>query len=324
MNKEWFNIKTDNIEVPEDELFLAIDKGIEKGRKRKKYKKKTKILLSLTSIAASLLLVSGFVFSPMTKVMASVPIIGSFYESLNMKMGEQLEEINLITELNETASDKGINITLTSVYYDGIYIGITFKADGFELLDDEDVDGAYDFYLYEEEGVKVGWGGALRDLEKVDNYYVTAIEIEYPDKHLPKDFTLPIIFEKMGGIEGKWEFEVPVTQLPLKKYEIENRFTQNEKYSFNLESMIIGETNIRMDYTTTIPEDWLNFRILDDKGNELAAYTIQSHSIEYATFRGASVGDSKYLLIYPAYYEKVKGKWNLIKLEPIKVNMEDN
>ena len=166
MKKDWFNIKTDNIEVPTEELFSAIEKGLDNGRRNRKNKRKTWLAASFASMAASLILISGFAFSPMTKVLANVPVIGSIYESLHMKIGKELEAKNLVTELNQTASDNGVDVTLTSVYYDGVYVGITFKAEGEDLTNEINRDGLltdYDYYLHKEQineqEVKMGWVG---------------------------------------------------------------------------------------------------------------------------------------------------------------------
>ncbi|MBS4201142.1 DUF4179 domain-containing protein [Bacillus sp. FJAT-49732] len=320
MNKISFNVKMENIEVPVDELFSAIDKGIEKGRKRKKYKKNAFKALSIVSMAASLILVSGFIFSPITKVLASVPVIGSIYESLHLNMGKNLEAKNLVTEVNQTVSNNGVNVTLTSVYYDGVYIGITFKTDGESLkgFESKDLYNDYDFYLYEKDGMKYNWTGSGEGLQKVDDYYVSAIEMQYPDKQLPKDFTVPITFTKMGDVEGTWQFDIPVTHLPLKTFTIENNTSQDEKYSFTLESIVLGETNIRLDYTTSIPDDYLNFKIMDDKGNELAEDTHRTHGSESAVFE-TGIGDTKYLVICPIY--RIEGVDT--ELEPLMVNVQD-
>ncbi|MGE8207304.1 DUF4179 domain-containing protein [Heyndrickxia sp. NPDC080065] len=333
MNKEWFNVKTENIEVPVDELFTAIDKGIEKGRRKKKNKKKTKLAVSITSIAASLLLVSGFVFSPMTKVLASVPVIGSIYKSFDMKMGKELEAKNLVTKISQTASDKGITITLTSVYYDGIYIGITFKAEGEPLAKFEEkcrlvLDqgfslwekgiSEFDYYLYKMDGMKWSGGGRDSHLQKVGDYYKGAMEMQFIYEQLPKDFTLPITFENMGGVKGNWHFEIPVKQLPLKTLTFENSTSQDENYSFTMKSMIIGKSNIRLDYKTSIPMDFLNFKIIDDKGNDLSE-ALRSLGSDSAIFE-TGIGDTKYLVIYPQH----RGYLKYIDLEPLKVNVQDN
>ena len=327
MNKGLFNVKTDNIDVPTEELFSAIEKDLEKGRRNRKIKQKTWIAMSFASIAASLILISGFAFSPMTKVLANVPVIGSIYESLHLNMGKELEAKNLITELNQTASDNGVDVTLTSVYYDGVYVGITFKAEGEDLSNEINRDGLvldYDYYLYKEQineqEVKMGWGGRMSSLQEVENYYTFSIELEYPDKQLPKDFTLPMTFTFMGGVEGTWQFDIPVTQLPLKTYTIENSISQDENYSFTMESMVIGESNMRLDYTTNIPEDFLHLIITDDKGNKSPYDTLLRYGPDSATFESGIKDDINYLIIHPMYRMDEK----TIELEPIKVNLQNN
>lgn len=317
MNKVWFNGKIDNMKVPEKELFSVIDEAIEKGKKHKKYKKRSRMTIFACSTSVALILISGFVFTPMTKVLAAVPLVGSIYESLHMNMGAEIEKKELITELNQTVSDNGIDITITSAYYDGSYIGVTFKAEGEGLSNSAVVD--YSFYHYVKNGVKMGWSGFLGDLIEVDGYYESAIQIQYPEKELPKEYTLPLIFDNMGGVDGKWEFEIPVTQLPMKKVSMEVSTSKNEKFSFSLTSLVIGESNMRLHYSTTIPTDNLILKIIDDKGTELTKNTLLQYGDESAIF-STGIGDkTKYLLIYPIY----RTKDETIELEPIKVKVLD-
>ncbi|MGM8216428.1 DUF4179 domain-containing protein [Bacillaceae bacterium W0354] len=318
MDKVWFHVKTDNIEVPEEELFSVIDTAIKKGKKSKKHKKKSKMTVSMASMTVALILISGFVFAPMTKVLAGVPYIGSIYESLHMDMGKELEDKKLVTELNQTISDNGIDITITSVYYDGIYIGITFKAEGEGL--NNNLDNDYSFYHYIDNGVKIGWSGSNGDLIKVDNYYESAIQVQYPDEQLPKEFTIPITFENMGGVEGDWQFDIPVSQLPMIAVHVENSTTKDENYYFTLDSIVIGESNMRLDYITTIPTEYLNFKIIDDKGNELSNNSLFSWGSEFAVFETGIEANTKYLLIYPVYRQDRK----YTVLEPLRVNVQDN
>lgn len=339
MNKIWFNEKVSNIEIPEEELFLAIDKGIKEGRKRKTFKRNTKWIASLTTIAASLLIASGFVFSPVAKVMANAPIIGSFYKNLyegyegpSFKMGRQLESNNLITELHETVTDNGVNVTITSAYYDGSYIGVSFKAEGLDLTEEEleklenSDDGSFEYDFDIKQEIRPISGGNSH-LKKIDNHYVGAVEMEYDLDEFPKDFPFSITFQRIGNVEGKWHFEVPVTQIPTKKYEIVNNTVKDEKYSFTLESLMIGESNMRINFKTSIPEDEIGetvhvtYKIYNDKREEFAYDTIDSIGHDNITFQ-TGVGDTDYILIYPMYYEK--GGHEYKKLDPIKVKIKDN
>lgn len=317
MDKVSFNLNIDNIEVPEDDLFLALNNGIEKGRKSKKRKRKAKMLVSMASMAASLFLISGFLFAPITNVLANVPVIGPIYESFELSIGKDLEKKDLLTPLNETVSDNGIQITLTSAYYDGLYIGISFKAeeegDMNQIKNDMDID--YDFYLFNDQG----WSGSIGDLQKVNDHFVSFIEMEYPDKQFLADVTLPITFTNIGGVEGSWSFEVPVTQLSLKTFTYENSQSEDENYSFTVESIVSGTSNMRVDYATNIPVDLLTLRILDHNGKELSDHTHLHHGSDSAVFQTGISDNTKYLVLYPGY--RMDGKF--IELKPIKVSVQE-
>ena len=52
-----------------------------------------------------------------------------------MPIGQELASEQLITELHETVENNGVKMTVTSIFYDGQYIGLTFKATGDHLED---------------------------------------------------------------------------------------------------------------------------------------------------------------------------------------------
>ena len=52
-----------------------------------------------------------------------------------MPIGQELAAKQLITELNEVVEDNGVKMRITSTFYDGQYIGLTFKATGENLSD---------------------------------------------------------------------------------------------------------------------------------------------------------------------------------------------
>ena len=83
MQKNLFDSSAVDIEIPKEEMMRAIDRGIERGEKYRNRNKRTSILKRtsfFTSAAAALLLTTGFVFSPVTNVLAQVPLLGGIYE----------------------------------------------------------------------------------------------------------------------------------------------------------------------------------------------------------------------------------------------------
>ncbi|WP_026675191.1 DUF4179 domain-containing protein [Alkalihalobacterium bogoriense] len=325
MNKKWFEDKTNGIDVPIDEVYAVIDRAIDRGKKQKNKRNRTKFSLSILSAAATMILALGFVFSPVTNVLANVPIIGEFYESFNKSIGQVVEKEHLVTEINHTVTDNGVDLTLTSVFFDGIYIGITFRASGEDLfsnseLGEDNFTSEYDFYLYEEGPVRVGWGGEHHGLQQIGSDYIGAIELEFPEKELPKDFTLPITFNSIGGVEGNWTFNVPVAQNPPLTILLGKELTtKNDSHTLTLQSMTLGKSNMALYYETNISEDILKFEIFDDKGNEIVSDSLHSIGNEKAVFTTGIKSETKYLLIYPTDYRDGE----IVSLEPLKVNISD-
>lgn len=329
MSKDWFNEQIEKIEVPRDDVYWAIHKGIELGRKEKKKKKWLSGLRKtsfITSSAASILLVSGLIFSPVSQVLASVPIIGGLYDNFNSGMGKELTATQLVTELNEKATSNGIDVTLTSAFYDGYVIGFTFKANGEDISVNSNQDigpeAGYSYHLFDGIDNKQ-WGGTTEGLTKKGNSYIGAFSLEYPEKELPKELTIPLVFTHIGGKDGEWKFNVPVQQIPVNEIE-SNTITSSTDgtYTFQMESLIRGEATTIINYHTTIPEfvskDIFHLKVVDDHGNELSSSGVNS---QIATFSEKVDEDAKYLMIYPEFSNS-QGK--PVSLNPIKINLEEN
>lgn len=329
MSKDWFNEQIEKIEVPRDDVFSAIHKGIALGRKEKKKKKwllgvrKTSLI---TSAVASILLVSGLIFSPVSQVLASVPLIGTLYDNFNSSIGKELTSAQLVTELNEIATSNGIDVTLTSAFYDGYVIGFTFKANGedISIKSNQDIgpEAGYSYHLFDGIDNKQ-WGGTGERLKKEGNSYIGAFSLEYPEKELPQDLTIPLVFTHIGGIDGEWKFNVPVHQIPVNKIK-SNLITSSADgaYTLKMESVIRGKATTIINYHTTMPEfvskNSFHIKVVDDHGNELSNSRVNS---QIATFSEKVDKDANYIMIYPEF-STPKGK--RVSLDPIKINLEGN
>ena len=86
----------------------------------------------VSSAAAVLLLGSGFVSPAMQSVLADVPLIGKAYQQFHDYVGQNLVAGQLVTELNEKASSNNLDVTATSVYFDGEQEETTIK---YSLID---------------------------------------------------------------------------------------------------------------------------------------------------------------------------------------------
>ena len=280
MDEKQFEKEISRIEVPQFEVLQAIDKGIKKGRKAKRANKRfnAKTIGAVTSVAASAFLASGLIFAPVSNVLAAVPVIGPFYEKFGLQIGAELEESDLITQINQAASSNGIDITVTSAYYDGNVMGITFAAEGEELSVEPNTDAGpeagFDFQLFD--GVEQNqWAAAMTQLEETEEGYAAAMEFYNPEADLPADFNLPLTFNSVGGVEGKWKFDIPLEQIASETLQTDAESQlEGTAYSLQVESVVKGQATTMLNYETNLPldgaEDEIRLTVFDDLGNRLS------------------------------------------------------
>ncbi len=280
MDEKQFEKEISKIEVPQFEVLQAIDKGIKNGRKAKRGSKKfnAKTVGAVTSVAASAFLASGLIFAPVSNVLAAVPVIGSIYEKFGLQIGAELEESGLITQLNQAASSNGVDITVTSAYYDGSVMGITFIAEGDGMTVDpyKDVgpEAGYSFHLFDG-NEQNQWTGGMTQLEETEEGYAASMEFSNPEADLPADFNLPLTFNSIGGVQGEWKFDIPFEQISAETSLIDGKSQlEGTPYSLHMESAVKGKATTMLNYETNLPLDGagdeIRLTVFDDLGNRLS------------------------------------------------------
>ncbi|UOQ43743.1 DUF4179 domain-containing protein [Halobacillus salinarum] len=282
MKKDWFDERWNSIEVPEEELDKVITNGIQAGKKETPNKKHWKLPAMVSSAAASLVLVSGLVFSPITEVLAKVPLLKIVYDEISFPVGSELFSKQLVTELNETATSNGVDVTITSAYYDNTLLGITFKVTSdqlsIEAMDRKNSPQAgYSYYLFDGDEQNQ-WGGSMSQLKETEEGFVGSMEFQQR-KSIGEDFTLPITFTSILGKKGTWKFDIPIEQRTPEKIKIDEHATTTKgDYSFSLNSITKGEATTILNYTTTRPpigeDDRFSLDVVDAQGNQLEKRSI--------------------------------------------------
>lgn len=278
MNKEQLHKKMSEIDFPRDEVFAAIKGGIAKGRNAKKPRRKLtlKKVGLVSTVAASAFLASGLIFAPVSNVLAAVPLVGSLYEKFGLQIGYELLESDLITQLNQQATSNGVDITVTSAYYDGNVIGITFTAKGervsLDAIGDKGPETGYNFHLFDGKE-KNQWAGSMTQLTETEDGYAAAMEFYHPSANLPKDYTLPLTFTSVTGTKGIWKFDVPVEQIPSETI-VTDAAGKLGDYSLVMESVVKGKATTFLNYQTTFPldgaEDEIRISVFDNDENRLS------------------------------------------------------
>lgn len=174
--------------------------------------------------------------------------------------------------LDELAEAEDIQIKITSGYYDGAMIGITFDITGEVVANEsEEMDGFYEIFNGDEE---IADSQELVYLQKNEKGYSGHIRHYYPATDLPEGAEIPLVFKRIGKHEGNWEFDVAIKQLPYKEVALtEERIDEEHQIMIEFESIMIGEVSVAIDYTATFPKNQENnqasLAIFDDNGNEI-------------------------------------------------------
>ncbi len=277
MEKKMFHDSIEKIEVPKDDVVKVIQAGVRKGSQMKSKRKPRLKVLGISAAAAAVLFVtSGFFFPTMSNVLADIPFLAKLYE--HDKVAMNLSSQQLITELNEKASFAGIDVTVTDAYYDGAMIGVTFDVKGDVKGNKEEV---YAFYEIFDRDPIIEETMELVKLLRTDDGFKGHIQLSYPRTELPAETTLPLNFLGIGEIDdswkdeqGKWNFDVPIKQLPFETVELEQE-SALDGYKITFEKLITGKSSTAIEYTITYPEgdERLVLNLFDDKGEQIIGGT---------------------------------------------------
>ncbi|MGM0840007.1 MAG: DUF4179 domain-containing protein [Bacillota bacterium] len=287
MDKKWFEEEMNSIEVPKEEVFEAISTGIQEGRKQKVRKKTAKISATFTTAAASMVLVSGFLFAPVNNALAKLPVLGGIYEKVGSDIGKELYFSDKVTEVNQAATSNGVAVTITSTYYDGNVIGVTFKAKGDDLSIEHMDEGnrpvsGYSYHLFDGKDQNQ-WGSGSSGLKKDGDEFIGSIEFYRDGKEPPENFTLPLTFTHMADVNGTWTFDVPVKRITSETLQTDARTESPDgEFEMQVTSITKGKATTTLEYSYTVEsrKDTLNLTVYDDLGNRLSKSSAETLNIK--------------------------------------------
>lgn len=302
------------IEVPKEGVLEAIKAGKNRASQDATKNKwiPRKIVWSIVA-AATIIVSSSFISPTLSHVLAKVPLLGDLYSAFNDVVGRSLQSQDLITELDHTYSSKGVDVTITSAYFDGAVIGVTFSAKGnIEIEEDGRVQGLYEVF----DG-KDGFSDSkeIVYMEPTDSGYIGHIRLSYPKIELPPETSFPLEFKSIGEKDGSWRFNVPINQLPYETVTVDKGTNDVEaKINVHFDSIIEGKASTAIDYTATFPiegkHDQVRLVAYDDHGKEI---NISNDGIDLEKIeennkiivKGRSIipqslkGKTSYLEVYP-------------------------
>ena len=228
--------------------------------------------LKQAGIAAAIALigltVSAVVSPSVANAVTDMPVIGSVFKLFG-DMGLKLASDRGVSSfVAQTKRDKNIRFTIKDILYDGsrLSIGYTMEGDSIGELGRPDllIDG-------KEFNCSTSGQGSL----VAKNCYAGILNIN-PTSELPKSFKLSVYVNKIGTVEGKWEFkniEVKSTANKLNAKVITPMITKPlGDGSITIDKIYISDSTIKVYITRcNIPGNKYTYQLSDNYGKVLVS-----------------------------------------------------
>lgn len=274
------NNKYDDIKIPLN-INSRIDDGVKKALIKKKEKKENKNKIAGIIVASiSLTIIFGISNPTFAK---EIPIIGNVFKVIEEMIYSPVKYSKYATDINETVSSGGINITLSEAASDGRYVYATYVIESetpfkFTENEDEQYSNAYQIFLKTDNkpdltGPNINISGlACLQGKFIDEYTFIGVQrydLKPISREVPDEFNFKteiIAIEnynpkKYGTrniddtyvIKGNWTFDVPI--------KVDKTLTSITELSYFEESGIEGISIAKTPFDMIINVDYNKFKI---------------------------------------------------------------
>ena len=274
-NKDWLK-EVGKIEVPKDEVFHAICKGM--ARAERPGRKRRLIGITAAIVVLSATLASGFVNPTMNQVMAKAPIIGDLYKKFDDDLGVRLAEKDLVSNLNETITKNGVTVTLNSAYFDGVNVSVVGEVyhKGSWPSNEADEIG-FDMNFEDYRGDNDPWLNGMSDgFQQIQDGFEFQWQISYPYEEIKENMKLPITIHSINGIQGEWRFNIPIEQRDYDRIPVNHSETYEDRsWVIETKEIINAQETGALIYQTSSTKQMDRveiYKAVDNQGNELFRY----------------------------------------------------
>ena len=270
-----FKEDINNISVPTEKLDAIISNTFQENGEKRKKSIRNKMLYIVGTVAVTFILLAGSAtVSPvMANIASKIPIIGTVFSESGDRGLEQVNEQGLTNVLGTSKSLGQTSITLDEVFYDETRLSI-----GFSMTSDEPMG---DFYLAAGPDITIDGkafsnASSYKETEISPMQRTGIINIESYDD-LPETFSLGVTFI---GEDGKqWDFTTPVSKKSTVQSVAINHTQDVEGIELTVSNLKVSPAGLQFSFSANseklnlIPNAYLDFKVVDDKGNELVSHS---------------------------------------------------
>jgi hypothetical protein len=280
MDAEWKRMETEsNTEIPEvvrkriDDTLAALPAQRRVNRARRRT-----VISAAVAASVACVMVVGFTVPSLAEALREAPVIGSVFKLVGDSSLKTAQEEGIVTEINQSATDKGYDVKITEVLFDGSQLSIGYVLSSDEELP-EDVNPFPEFSI---DGESHFTHGASGHGDRIDAHtYAGLLKMDAAQK-MPESFELGLTFSKFGDTKGTWAFSFPVkeqskdnkTVMPMQPKTYGGTTILIEKITFAATATeVVGQ--IKQPSATGLASlaGLVDFELVDDKGNVVKNYS---------------------------------------------------
>ncbi|MGG1662982.1 DUF4179 domain-containing protein [Brevibacillus sp. NRS-1366] len=186
---------------------------------KKPYRRKHKWLIPVACLLLGMFLLTGtgLVSPTMAHMLKSLPYVGTIFGFIGDSGVKEADQQGLTQQLDQTVTDQGITVALREAYYDRLNLSIGFAVtfppneNGFQHIEKLSYDwgGSTITRTFTPEEAKRSYLLHWRHV-KGNTYYGTFQPFFMEE--LPEEWTLPLTLQKIGGVDGTWQFDIPLSR----------------------------------------------------------------------------------------------------------------
>lgn len=328
------NDKYNNIKIPLN-IDDRINNGVKEALIKKKQKKENRNKIAgIIAVSISLTIILGISNPTFAK---EIPIIGNVFKLIEETISSPVKYSKYATNINETVSSNGVNITLSEAVSDGKYLYVTYVVESktpFKFTENEDDKYSYAYQLFMKSDNKASFskesihasGLAFLQGKFIDEYTFIGVQRYYlsslPNEVVPNEFNFKTEImsienhnpENYGTynpddtyvIDGNWTFDIPI--------KVDKNLTSITELNDFEESGIESISITKTPFNLIVNIDYNRFKILHFNLN------IYDKSGESIFSEGYSGGDNSREYIF----ELPKKESDKIRISIEKIKYESN
>ncbi|MDP5276404.1 DUF4179 domain-containing protein [Chengkuizengella axinellae] len=289
----------------EPEIPTTIQKRIDQtltklptAKKKNKFLKRFLITSSVT-VASFALLIAISISSPsITNALKQVPVIEYVFQLLENKGLNKANEMGLISNIDQNATDENITVSIIEVFNDGINISVGYAIHFSDKLNSSNIFPDFKIKLDGKSpssvSVDTSSGQWINDLTYINMFTINT------DQPSSEQFQFDLIIEQIGETKGNWSFSFPLTKEKSETTTILPMLTITEGET----TIIIEEVNFTLTSTKiraqmlkpgVLYDTYDDFEVIDDQGESLRRHN-----------SGVSFGNDENIVQWEAEYEAVQ------------------